>query len=685
MKISVRLLTVLSVFCLLMCVSCSQHSESLSPVTLKALQQELQQANPDINAARVERGISQAAALWTAEDGSEEDFRTLVREHFCTTDSERVALFESLSRILENCYQSADMLTVDLLKPTQLTDAGEPTAADYIMSAYSPMAHFADDMFANKLAFITIMNFPHYSLEEKNAMGRSWSRLQWAMARMGDVFTTRVPAAVNAQLAQANADAENYIADYNIYMGNLRTEDGRQLWPDDKVLLSHWNLRDELKALYADKQGGQEKQEMIYRVMQRIVNQSIPARAVNNPDYVWQPYSTEDAAEPYTRYERILAVAHALFEEDRFCPSAPTGIQRNFEEGVEIPAGELDSLFRALIGSEQVRQVASVIRDRLGRDLRPYDIWFDGFKARASLNEDELTAATQRLYPAADAFAADMPRLLARMGFSSKEAGNIARHIVVEPARGSGHAWPCLGRKEEARLRTRIPAAGMDYKGYNIAVHEFGHCVEQVLDMYMIDHYMLSGVPNTAYTEASAFLWQHRDLQLLPDAKTAMQTSQAGQLAADEIFDQFWSMYEIMGVSLVDMAMWRWIYDHPDATPEQLCNATLQIAKDVWNEYYEPVLGEHDCILLAVYSHMVNAPMYLPNYPLGHIVQYQLEEHLAQYTRQQDFANEYARIYRLGRLTPNEWMIQAVGAPPSIEPVLHAVQQCTSNGVGHTK
>ena len=56
----------------------------------------------------------------------------------------------------------------------------------------------------------------------------------------------------------------------------------------------------------------------------------------------------------------------------------------------------------------------------------------------------------------------------------------------------------------------------MDYKGYNIAVHEFGHCVEQILDMYFIDHYMLSGVPNTAYTEASAFIWQHRDLQLLP-------------------------------------------------------------------------------------------------------------------------------------------------------------------------
>ena len=209
----------------------------------------------------------------------------------------------------------------------------------------------------------------------------------------------------------------------------------------------------------------------------------------------------------------------------------------------------------------------------------------------------------------------------------------------------------------------------MDYKGYNIAVHEFGHCVEQVLDMYFIDYYMLSGVPNTAYTEASAFLWQHRDLQLLPTAVS----HQHSAISPDEVMDQFWSMYEIMGVSLVDMAMWKWIYAHPQATPKELCEATQQIAKDIWNQYYEPVLGEHDCILLAVYSHMVNAPMYLPNYPLGHIVQYQLEEHLAQCKTQQEFAQEYMRIYRLGRLTPKQWMIEAVGEAPSIEPILRAV------------
>ena len=77
--------------------------------------------------------------------------------------------------------------------------------------------------------------------------------------------------------------------------------------------------------------------------------------------------------------------------------------------------------------------------------------------------------------------------------------------------------------------------------------------------------------------------------------------------------------------------------------------------------------------MLGVYSHMVNAPMYLPNYPLGHIVQYQLEEDLAKCKNQREFAAEYMRIYRLGRLTPKQWMVEAVGEAPSIEPILRAV------------
>ena len=62
---------------------------------------------------------------------------------------------------------------------------------------------------------------------------------------------------------------------------------------------------------------------------------------------------------------------------------------------------------------------------------------------------------------------------------------------------------------QQSHLRTRIPAEGMNYKGYNIAVHEFGHNVEQTISMYNVDNFMMAGVPNTAFTEALAFVFQN--------------------------------------------------------------------------------------------------------------------------------------------------------------------------------
>ena len=189
-----------------------------------------------------------------------------------------------------------------------------------------------------------------------------------------------------------------------------------------------------------------------------------------------------------------------------------------------MPMAQIDSLFRSLISAPEVAAVGKRIEQRLGRGLRPYDIWYDGFKTRATLDQDALTEQTQTRYSDAEAFRRDMPRMLQTMGFAPEKAREICSHIVVEPARGSGHAWPALGRQEPARLRTRIGQRGMDYKGYNIAVHEFGHNVEQVLDLYDIDYYTLAGVPNTAFTEASAFLFQARDLDLLENKKSPSKT-----------------------------------------------------------------------------------------------------------------------------------------------------------------
>ena len=84
--------------------------------------------------------------------------------------------------------------------------------------------------------------------------------------------------------------------------------------------------------------------------------------------------------------------------------------------------------------------------------------------------------------------------------------------------------------------------------------------------------------------------------------------------------DKFWATYEIMGVSLVDQLVWKWMYENKNCTPEELKKSVINIATEVWNEYYAPVLGVKDSPILAIYSHAIDNPLYLSAYPIGHII-----------------------------------------------------------------
>jgi oligoendopeptidase F len=216
-----------------------------------------------------------------------------------------------------------------------------------------------------------------------------------------------------------------------------------------------------------------------------------------------------------------------------------------------------------------------------------------------------------------------------------------------------------------SHLRTRISDKGMDYKGYNIAVHEFGHNVEQTISMYDVDNYMMSGVPNTGFTEALAFLFQSRDLYLLDITHS---DAEADKMAA---FDAAWSLMEIMGVGMVEMKVWKWLYENPEATPSQLKEATLNFSTDVWNKYFSPVFGVKDSPILAIYSHMVEFPLYLPNYAYGQIIENQIEG----YVRTRKFSDEVDRIFKLGKLTPQQWMMAATGEKITAQPMIDALNK----------
>jgi hypothetical protein len=175
----------------------------------------------------------------------------------------------------------------------------------------------------------------------------------------------------------------------------------------------------------------------------------------------------------------------------------------------------------------------------------------------------------------------------------------------------------------------------------------------------------MQGVPNNAFTEAMAFLFQNRDLELLGLEPPGAEARRM------EALDTLWSTAEISGVSLVDMKVWRWMYENPEATPAELNEATRRIAREVWNEYFAPVFGSIDQEILAIYSHMIVYGLYLPDYAIGHIVAFQIADNM----RSSDFGAEFERMTRQGRLTPDAWMRGAVGRPISTDALLEAARE----------
>ncbi len=621
---------------------------------------------------RIKKGVQNVASFWTETDGKEADFHQYCLVNFISDSVALEEVFQRISRNFETINGCFNDINVGLQRQLNL-DWGEILPIDEIFGTYNPSTHFTDDFFENRIAFYVLLNFPGYSLNEKNTAGDKWNRKEWAYARMGDIFDSRVPASVNQEVVNANTRSELYIADYNIYAGKLVNAEGKTFFPEDMKLLSHWNLRDEIKTNYGDT-AGLEKQRLLYEVMKRIISQEIPKKVINSNQFTWNPYTNEvqengkpieAAAEPDTRFEVLLGFFKAQKKVDPYYPRANTYIARNFEGGMEIPLQEVEALFKTYLSSPEVKKVAAVIKERLGRDLEPFDIWYDGFKTRTSIPAAELEAASRKKYPDAAAVQKDLPVILKKLGFSEARANEITSLVKVEAARGSGHAWGAVSRNQPSLLRTRIFADGMDYKGYNIAVHEFGHNVEQTISLYNMDYYLLSGVPNTAFTEALAFMFQKNDLKLL-----GIKNTNEMQQYYDYL-DNFWQLYEIMGVSLVDINSWKWLYEHPTATSAELKNAVNSIARDIWNEYYAPVFITRDQPVLAIYSHMINTPLYLPNYAYGHIIEFQL----AEYMKDKNFADEIERIYSQGLLTPQQWMKKAVGSDISVQPILNSVNQ----------
>ena len=658
--------------------------DAISVSTRAALAKELAAKHGEVNRARIERGLDQVARLWQPSDGDAETFAAFVRANFAGDQMMLDSMFLRYERLLEALDGHMTAIGREFRTQADL-DIGPILPFDEIFAGYDPSAHLADDFFANKLAFTVLLNFPLTTLEQRLTEGTGWTRRQWAEARLAQRFGKRIPASVNLAVARASAEADQYIAEYNIWMHHVLDENGGRPFPAGMRLLSHWNLRDQIKADYAGGDGGLKRQRVMQKVMEHIVLQTIPGAVVDNPHVDWSPFANtvkasavkdgevpaklavmpSSAAEPDTRYEVLLNTFRAARLVDPYSPAAPTLIARRFDENREIPEARFRAMLEQVVSSGAVQRVAKLIASRLGRPLEPFDIWYNGFRPKSQYSEEELDKIVAQKYPTPAAFEKDIPNILMKLGFARERAMYLAEHIQVDPARGSGHAMGAGMREDKVHLRTRIEKTGMNYKGFNIAVHELGHNVEQIISLHDVDHTLLQGVPNTAFTEAIAFVFQAQDLALLG----LRNDDPRGE--ALKALNDFWATYEIAGVALVDMAVWHWMYDHPTATAGQLKDATLAIAKDTWNRYYAPVFGRKDVVLLGIYSHMIHSYLYLPDYPLGHLIAHQVEGHIR---KAGNIAVEVERMTSFGSVAPDLWMHHAVGTAVGAEALIQSAE-----------
>lgn len=629
--------------------------------------------------AAIEKGVDQAAALWRASDG---DLAAFCEEQFVVDAKARDALFERMQEVNEQMRGHFLELGRTLRWNTEV-DTGPMAAVEPLLAAWDPSAHVTEDLFNAKVAFAALLNFPLTKLADRLKDGESYSRRQWAEVRLTGKFDTRIPGALLAERSSVEAAADQYIAGYYLWMHHVLAEDGKRLFPAKKHLITHWNLRDELKANYTDKDA-LAKQRTIVKVMERIVTQTIPAAVIDNPNLDWNPFTNKvtvaeagtieadapankpkeasDAREADTRFEQVRRHFAAHRAIDPYSPIAPTHIERAFD-AAEMPEDRVRKLLVEILESPLAAAAAKEMEQKLGRKLEPSDIWYEFGQDTGP--ETELDKITQKKYPTAQAFEKDMPRILRELGFTAERAKYLAEHITVDSSRGAGHAMGAERRGDKAHLRTRVEPTGMTYKGYNIAIHELGHNVEQTFSLYDIDYTLLAGVPNTAFTEALAFLFQERNLELLGRPKA---NAEAARL---RVLDDYWNTREIAGSALVELDVWHWLYAHPNATAAEIREATVKIARDTWNKYYAPTLGGKDSPLLGIYSHTITSPLYLFNYVLGHLIAFQVEEHVAGKDKA-TFAKEFERVCRLGAILPDLWMKQATGKPVTAQPLLDA-------------
>ena len=621
---------------------------------------------------RIERGVRQCARRWTAADGDQQAFESFCRTSFVADAAKLPALLDRLEAAIEKIGGHLYEMRRSLRRWSDLAGEEFP-GVDDMLATFDPAPDLSEQLYRQRLAFVALLNLDRADLRSMLAHGANWSTDEWAAVRVAQQFGARIPSALNDRAREVSHRCSRWVSGFHVPVGRLVDASGTRWYDTDRALLTHWLVREEIKA-QGTMPHGLPRQRALAHVLARAIDGSIPSdvmerRSASDWDAARNTLGGapvkgdgsrhgEDVMGP-VRYERWIEQFRLAQEFDAHHPEHPTAIARKFELAREMPESDIERLLTDLLDHPARDALSAWLSKRLGRPLEAFDIYFED--VGDATDAEALNAAVRAKFPDEGAFERALPEVLRGLGFTATDADDLGSRIRVEIARGSGHAMRPALPQFDAWLRTSRLAAELGWDGFDTAMHELGHNLEQLCSTLRVARPALRNVPNTACTEAFAFLYQslgRRVLGIEPPGGAARAR------AADAVATML-AACQIAGPSLLELHTWRWLYANPDADAPALRAEVLATADRLWARHYERHYGPDPYRLLAAYQHMIGHPLYLADYAIGHVMSHQIRDYIAG----RDIAEETIRITSIGRLTPDLWMRRATGAPLSAEPL----------------
>jgi hypothetical protein len=621
-------------------------------------------------AERIRTGVERVARRWAGDDGPADQFQAFCQDFYVADPADRKRLLARVEIVLTTTHGHLYEISRNVGQWTEFAGDQLP-GVDELLATFDPAPDLAQQLYAQRIAFLILLNFEPPTLETMQREGAGWSTDQWVAARLTRGLPPRIPAEVQTAVRRKHIAAKNWIYGLHPHVGAIVDADGNRLYDPGTTLLLHWKVRDEAVLAYGTPDALARQRALMW-CMRRFIDGSLPKVLLERaPDGPWDPKENTIGGKPVSetiglvRYEHWLEVFRAEQLLDPYYPEHSTALARSWELDREVPPERAEQILVDLLKAPVRQRLYAFLRDRLGRPLEPHDVYNSTPFERAPA--EELDAAVAKRFKGLDDFAEALPTILREVGFSDADADWIASRIRVERSRDAGHSTPPGLPEYGPWLTTSLNRGRFDFGAYGTATHELGHAVEQSVSGVRAPRPALKGVPGSCAVEAVANVFCDTRFRLIGVKLSTEDIEPLDQMAVESML----ASCQMAGPSLLELRAWRWLYDHPDATAADLRDAVLKIAADIWSEFFEPYFGPDPYYLPAAYQHMIGYPLYLANYVLSDLALQQMRA----YVRGKDVAAELMRMYTIGRLTPDIWMERAVGAPLSAEPLLRSTER----------